>query len=108
MKIGGIALASSLAGTVDFLILFYAMNKRLGGMADGMLRYFILVVCASALTGVLVYLGWRYISIPSEEIKLAVVGGFGFLFYGIVGFMLNINQARKIWSFIQNGFGRKG
>lgn len=108
LKIGGIALASSIAGTVDFLILFYVMNKRLGGMADGLLRYFILVVCASALTGGLVYLGWRYFAIPSEEIKLAVVGGIGFLFYGIVGFMLNINQARKIWSFIQNGFGRKG
>lgn len=107
LKIGGITLASSLAGTLDFLILFYVMNKRLGGMSDGLLRYFIKIVCASALTGGLVYAGWKYLSLPFEEIKIAVVGAAGFMFYGIVCFMMNINQARRIWSYFKHGFGKK-
>lgn len=108
LKIGGIALASSLAGTLDFLLLFYVMNRRLGGMDNGLFQYFLKVVFAAAVTGGLVHLGWKFIAIPSEEIKLVLVGGAGYLFYAIIGLILQVPQSRKIWSYIQYGFKRKG
>ncbi|MBP9853398.1 MAG: murein biosynthesis integral membrane protein MurJ [Candidatus Omnitrophica bacterium] len=104
LKIGGIALASSLAGTVDFLLLFYIMNKRLGGMTEGLLKYILSIGIACVLMAGVVYFSWISIIMSIEEIKLVIVGLIGVLSYGIICFVLNINQARKIWSYVHGGF----
>ena len=100
LKIGGIALASSIAGTVDFLILFYILDKRLGGLDSEMFYYFLKVTLASALTGLLEYWAWEHISEWSEVVKLVVVGVSGFIFYGFVCLGLKIKQAERIWESI--------
>ena len=51
LKVGGIALASAIAGTVDFLALFYILDKRLGGLDSGLLNFFAKVTFASGLIG---------------------------------------------------------
>lgn len=106
LKVGGIALASAIAGTVDFLILFYVMNRRLGGFNSALFKYFMWVTAASVLAGGIVYLAWQNIEIPNEFIKLIILGSSGFLVYGIISFFMNISQARRIWTWMRNGFKR--
>jgi peptidoglycan biosynthesis protein MviN/MurJ (putative lipid II flippase) len=96
LKVGGIALASAISGTVDFLILFFIMDKRLGGMNGGLLEYFLKVICASALTGIVEYWLWNNVYFMPETIKLFVIGGFGFVFYWMVCLKMKIIQEHKI------------
>jgi putative peptidoglycan lipid II flippase len=41
MKLGGLALATSISGIISFLILFYIMDKRIGGMNKRILAVFL-------------------------------------------------------------------
>lgn len=104
LKVGGIALASSIAGTVDFLILFYIMNKRLGGFNSDLFGYFVKVTFAALLTGIIVSWVWHSLNFSSEAVKLFVLGAAGFLIYGAFCYMLKIEQARHVWQWIKSGF----
>lgn len=101
LKVGGIALASAVAGTLNFLILFAIMNKRLGGFDTGLLRYFGKVFLGAVLTGLAVYGGWSYVRLPNEFLKLFMTGAFGLVFYEIVCLALRVEQARKIWEWLK-------
>lgn len=98
MKIGGIALASAIAGTVDFLILFWVMDKKLGGLNGDLLQYFTKVTAASALTGAIEYLAWHYLRFGNETVRLCVIGTAGFLIFGIISLIMKVKQAEKIAS----------
>ncbi len=106
LKVGGIALASAIAGTIDFLILFAIMGRKLGGFNAGLLVYFLRVFFAAVLTGVIVHLSWLNIPMKYEFVKLVVLGGAGFLVYGCISFLLKINQARRIWNWMTHGSQR--
>lgn len=103
LKVGGIALASAIAGTIDFLILFFVMDRRLGGLQAGLLKYGLRVSLASILTGGCVYWAWQHVAIPHEFVKLVVIGVAGYLIYGILSFVFGINQAQRIWNYVRNG-----
>jgi putative peptidoglycan lipid II flippase len=102
LKIGGIALASSIAGTVDFLALFYIMNKQLGKFNSGLLVYFLKVTLAALFMGIAVNMLWVYWGFSDGLIKLLTVGTAGFLFYGCVCVVLGIEQARKTVEWIRS------
>ena len=101
LKVAGIALASSIAGTVDFFILFMLMQRRLGAVNFGLFQYLIKATLASVLTGLFVYLSWQYFVLGSETIKLILVGGLAYIFYGLVCLMMGIKQAQKIVGWIR-------
>ncbi len=107
LKIGGIALASAIAGTVDFLVLFYVMNKRLGKFNSGLFVYFLKVTLAALLTGIFADTLWTNWDFSNGFVKLSLVGISGFLFYGIACLVLKIEQARKISEWIKKGLGSK-
>lgn len=102
LKIGGIALASAIAGTVDFLILFYIIDKRLGGLNSGLFVYFFKVAAASVLTGVFVYWSWGHIFLFNEIAKLCLLSFVGVIFYEFVCLGLKIEQAQKIRDWIMS------
>jgi len=102
LKVGGIALASAIAGTIDFLVLFYVMDKRLGRFDSDLFVYFLKVALAALVTGIFSYKIWQYCPFPNEFIKLCLVGFFGFLFYGVVCLVLRVKQARKIWEWVRS------
>ncbi len=104
LKVSGIALASAIAGTIDFLALFYILDKRLGGFDSDLLGYFSKVTIASGLIGIVEYFGWNYVPISSDVLKLCVVGMGGFVIYEIICLALGVLQARKVWSWIKAGF----
>ena len=102
LKVGGIALASSISGIVNFLILFYILDKRLEGLSSGLWEYFARVLIASVMTGAVVFVAWERMVFPSEFMKLFVLGGSGFIFYGMVCLILKVEQAHKIFEWIKN------
>lgn len=107
MKIGGIALASSIAATLDFVWLFRSLERKLGGINVGFKQFVIKILLASGVTAVFVYLAWEKIPfLPSEGwggfLKLSLTGFSGIVIYGVVCFYLRIEQARKIWKWISH------
>ena len=103
LKVGGIALASALAGTIDFLILFYILDKRLGGLNAGLLGFLGKTIFAAAVTGVAEFFAWNHLVFSQELVKLIVVGLSGFVFYGLLCYALGVIQARKVWEWIRRG-----
>ena len=106
LGIGGIALASAIAGSIDFLALFYIMNRRLGKFNSGLLVYFLKVTFAALLTGIFADTVWAYAAVSGEFIKLCAAGFSGFLFYGLICLMLKVEQAHKILEWIKKGLGK--
>ena len=105
LKVGGIALASSIAASIDFIWLFYYLDKRLGGINGGFRIFIAKVLLASVFTGVVVNQLWNMTCIPNEIMRLSVVMILGIMLYGVLCFMLRIDQARKIYHWLQD-FGK--
>jgi len=101
LKVGGIALASAIAGTVDFLILFYVFNKRLGAMHTNLFAYFLKVSFAALATGGAAHAVFYHLPGINEFIRLCMAGLFGFVFYGIACLVLNVAQARRILRWVR-------
>jgi putative peptidoglycan lipid II flippase len=101
LKVGGIALASAIAGTLDFLILFYILNKRLGGLNSDLFGYFCKVTLASVVSGGLQFVIWYYWMFPNDVVKLCVIISAGFIFYGILCLVLKIEQAESLFRWLK-------
>jgi len=100
LKIGGIALASSIAGIVNFLALFYILDKRIGGLQQAITLHLLKIIVATVATGVFVWLGWVSIISSSELLKLILVGFFGAALYLILCYFLRVDQVQRMfdWS----------
>ena len=101
LKVGGIALASAIAGTVDFLILFTILNKRLEGLSKGLKLFFAKVLAASLLIGLVELIAWKAVTFIPETFKLFIIGGLGFVLYWGICLGLKITQAHKIWEWMR-------
>ncbi len=102
LKVSGIALASAIAGTADFLILFYILDKRLGGFDTELFRYFFKVFAAAVMTGATVFWLWQYLAFIHEILRLVIIGVAGISVYEATCLAFRVEQARKIWSWISN------
>ena len=106
MKIGGIALASSISSAVGFFALFYFLEKRIGVMSEELVTSVtkILVASTGAAIVILVLIkisaGW---DMP-ELVKLVLMGSAGYFVYGLACVLLKVAQAQRIMKvFIKNG-----
>jgi len=107
LKIGGIALASAIAGTIDFLILFFVIEKRLGGLNSGLFNYFLKVTFAAVITGFIEYAAWQNFAINAQALKLFLVGGGGFLIFGVITYIFGVEQSKNIAKAIPSLWKRK-
>ncbi|MFT5170038.1 MAG: putative peptidoglycan lipid II flippase, partial [Candidatus Omnitrophota bacterium] len=105
MKISGIALASAIAGSIDLIILFYLLNKRLPGISKGVLKFSSKVIIAALVTGVCGYLLWHNVSYGYELVRLFVIGISGFIIYGVICYALGVEQVSKLINFIRTKLG---
>ena len=97
LKVGGIALASSVAVAVNFLVLFFMMDKKLGGLRNGMLDYFLRLAIATSVMGITTFYSWENLSFAQEIIKLIVVSLLsGVIFVGM-GLVLKIDGIEKVF-----------
>lgn len=107
LKVGGIALASAIAGTADFLILFYVLDKRLGGFDADLFRYFLKVFTAAVMSGVAVFGLWKYLAFIPDILRFVIIGVVWIGVYEAICLAFRVEQARKIWSWIKKGGGQE-
>ncbi|MFA6378767.1 MAG: murein biosynthesis integral membrane protein MurJ [Candidatus Omnitrophota bacterium] len=104
LKVGGIALASSISAGIDFFILFTILSARLKGFGDGLLDHAMKVFVAALVMGAGCFLLWNFIPIASELIRLIiVVVAAAFLFFQ-TSFILKIVEAQKLLQWISKKF----
>lgn len=101
LKVGGIALASSIAGTVNFLLLYNRLSRRLGGIEPGLLKFFSKVTIITGLVSWGQYGLWTSWKFPFGVIKLFTVGGLGLVVYFVMCWLWKIGPARKIGALIK-------
>ena len=104
-KIAGIALASAVAGTIDFVILFYIMNKKLNGLWMCMRVFFIKVFLANSIFGVVLYYVLERMIFGSDGAMLLTIGLGGVIMYMTVCYFLGVEQAKNIVHFF---IGKRG
>ncbi len=97
LKHGGLALATSLASVVNFFLLLYLLDKRLGGI-DGkkMLKTFALATLASLMMGGLIATLSMIIS-PFTVVGLTVVITGSALFYFLVTWLIDMEEIHYVY-----------
>jgi len=101
MKIGGIALASSIAASINFLWLFFSLNHRMGGFNSGFRKFVPKVLLASCVMGIVVHLAWQYCFVINEAVSMFFAGLVGFVCYGMLCHVLKIDQAKKVYRWMK-------
>lgn len=101
LKIGGIALASSIASTVNFVLLFRRLKERIGFSGEGIPVYTVKVFGISLLMAVAALAVWNYLQDVSAVLALACAVGTGVLVFPILCYLFKIEQLHdlKRWIF---------
>lgn len=73
LKVGGIALASSLSGTASFLLLLYLLHKKVGGIAGDVFQFLWRMIVPLAILALTAQQGFNTINIENGWIKIVVV-----------------------------------
>lgn len=97
MKIGGIALASTISSSVNFFLLFYLLKKKLGPLESQFRTFILKILLAGGIMAAAVWglkAGFRY---ANEIIMLAVAMGGGMVVYGMCCYVLGVEQAAKVF-----------
>lgn len=98
----GLALATSISGTIAVLLLFYGLKKKIGSLGTkGYITTFIKSGTASLIMGVVVYLVYRGlygvlgISRLNNLISLTVAAGLGVIIYVILCYAFGIDAVKN-------------
>lgn len=99
LKIGGIALATSISGIVSFSILFNILRKRLADFeANKVLLSFTRTLCASICMGIVCYFSSQLGLNKYLNLILAII--FGFISYIIFCFLFRVNEMQELWNWL--------
>jgi putative peptidoglycan lipid II flippase len=101
LKIGGLALATSLSGITTFFILFFILKKRLGDFdVKRIFSSFMRILAASICMGIVCYFVSRNVSILNKYINLAVSVTAGFLSYIIFCCIFRVREMQQLWEWL--------
>jgi len=99
-KVGGIALASAASATVNFIVLYFWLNQRLGGLHENMGRFVLKVFFSAILMGLSVVLVWKYGTMFPEMLRLILAGTFGFIAFTVACFLLKVDQMKDVFQWM--------
>jgi putative peptidoglycan lipid II flippase len=105
MKLGGLALATSISGTITFLILFLLLRKRIHGFdIEALMLSFIRILLASILMGAVcglvsrnIVLGYSFFA-RLLNLGLAIVSGLAS--YILFCFILRVKEIQELWRWV--------
>ena len=100
LKVGGIALASAIAATIDFAVLLFLIDKRVGSISRDIIRHLVKVFCATLVMVATVDMTWRFVSVGPEIVRLLCTGFAGLIIFLLVAITLRIDQAQSIRKWI--------
>lgn len=106
LKIGGIALATSLSGINTFIILFVILRRRLGGFGlQEVFASFSRVLAASICMGVIVYFSWQRLAAAAygRFFALGLTIIFGIVSYAVFCFVFRVDEMRQLYRILRGG-----
>ncbi|MFH1776393.1 MAG: murein biosynthesis integral membrane protein MurJ [Candidatus Omnitrophota bacterium] len=97
LKIGGLALATSISATLNVSLLYQRLNRRLGGFIHKDILFFALkIIFASAIMGVVAYIFYhRILTIDFLVMRLGLVIGMAIVVYFAVCRLLGIREVSE-------------
>ena len=97
LGIGGLALATSVAGIISSVLLFIALRRKIGRFGlRAIITSFLKVVVASSLMGVICYSCFHiFLNLVSRDIALLISIGVGALVYAVMIFLLKIPEVER-------------
>jgi len=109
----GLALAASLAGVVNFVLLTYLLRKRIRIIEDGpVLKALLRIVAATVLTGAVVWLSREFVIEPyiadkaHHIFELILLGGIAIVAFVASCFLLGVEELSQITKKLKGRFGR--
>ena len=114
MGLGGLALATSIAATLQMIVLFELLRRRLGGLNGGLIvNSFIKVVVSSAAAGIVAWIALRLVS-QHVDTGHALGAFIGFLaavvpalaVYISMVALLKVDEAAEVWKIMSSRFRR--
>jgi len=97
LKVGGLALASSISASANFLILFHILRKKIGDFVEESLIVYSLRVClVSVIMGLIIYLMWRILPNFNEILRLIVTICCGFICFILGCLIFKIKEAKEL------------
>ncbi|MFA5287136.1 MAG: lipid II flippase MurJ, partial [Candidatus Omnitrophota bacterium] len=104
LKIGGIALATSISGIVAFFLLWAALKKKIGDFGFKEIAVsFLRILAASVAMGIICHFSSQVSA--NRALNLAVVLILGFIFYVIFCFIFKVEEMRQLWNLIVYRWG---
>ncbi len=100
LKVGGIALASAIASMINFGVLFYLIEKRLGDISRDLAPFIHKVSIATIVMGAVTFLIWNGSTEIPEAGRLVLIGLAGFLVFMGTCYKLKVKQAEAILRWI--------
>ena len=101
LKVAGIALASSIAALINFSLLLWIMNRRIGGLLEGLRPFAFRVVLSAFMGGLFTRWMWHAVGGWNDIVRLCVVPAMGTLVYIAACYYLEVAQARKVVEWIK-------
>ncbi len=100
LKIGGIALASSISGILNVALLFYFLHKRIGGLASEVLDFLWKMIVPLLVLMVTTLWGFNTFGTGNLFWGLAVAFLVGILSFLAVAWVFKIEQAIVLWRWV--------
>ncbi len=96
LKIGGIALASSISGLANFLMLYLTMKDRLGASKGELKKFALRIIPCVVMMGAMMFLFLTILSLSGLS-KLIVVGAIGVFTYLLCCYFMRVSEVRPLW-----------
>lgn len=101
MKIGGLALASSIAAAFNFFVLYFVLHHRLKGLEHKKIWFNFLKILASSLVmGIIILLAWDNLALWSRIAKLIMVIIVGFIGFLVTSFIFKVEHSRQFLKWV--------
>jgi putative peptidoglycan lipid II flippase len=107
LKIGGLALATSIAATTNFIMLYVMLTKRIGDIGTArILSSFARICAAAAIMGVMTFTAARAflqatdLSLFAVLVRLAATILVSGIVYIIAAYLIGVKDVRKLWAMI--------
>jgi putative peptidoglycan lipid II flippase len=96
LKVGGLALASSISSSLNFLMLFYLLEKRIGKLESLLIiRSFLKIFLATLFMGFFIHIFWQNIFLNLiEYLRLVIVIGLAFLIFILSCILLKVEELK--------------
>lgn len=101
LKIGGIALASSLSGLVNFILLFSILNNRLDGARGVLKKFFLRLIPSLFLMASVMYLLYMFMDLNNDFIRLVLISIAGWGAFLFCCHFTGVPEFRPVWKTVR-------